>query len=100
MKRLVLFKALHMMEPRMVGKTSGTLYLEAYKHWIIFTEIAENFKEQGNDYYKGKRYREALGFYTQGVDAKPENSKLLEALLCNMAACNLELREFYILNLI
>ncbi|PAV21144.1 40S ribosomal S7 [Pyrrhoderma noxium] len=57
-------------------------------------EIAENFKEQGNDYYKGKRYREALGFYTQGIDAKPENSKLIEALLCNMAACNLELQNF------
>ena len=52
-----------------------------------------NFKEQGNDYFKGKRYREALGFYTQGVDAKPDDSdaRLKEALL-NRAACNLELR--------
>ena len=57
-------------------------------------EIAENFKEQGNDYYKGKRYREALGFYTQGIDAKPDDQRLQEALLCNRAACNLELREW------
>ncbi|KAG1715955.1 hypothetical protein ID866_1179 [Astraeus odoratus] len=55
-------------------------------------EIAQNFKEQGNDYFKGKRYREAIGFYTQGLDAKPSESALLEALLCNRAACNLELR--------
>ena len=56
-------------------------------------EIAQNFKEQGNDYFKGKRYREALGFYTQGLEAKPTDPVLLEALLCNRAACNLELRE-------
>jgi len=55
------------------------------------TEIAQNFKEQGNDYFKGKRYREAIGFYTQGFDAKPKDPKLQEALYCNRAACNLEL---------
>lgn len=56
-------------------------------------EIAQNFKEQGNEYFAGKRYREALGFYTQGVDAKPTTNSILEALLSNRAACNLELRE-------
>lgn len=55
-------------------------------------EVALNFKDQGNEYFKGRRYREALGFYTQGVDAKPEDLTLLEALLLNRAACNLELR--------
>ena len=57
-------------------------------------EVAQNFKEQGNDYFKGRRYREAQGFYTQGIDAKPADAALLEALLCNRAACNLELRGF------
>ncbi|KAH8106145.1 ribosomal protein S7e-domain-containing protein [Cristinia sonorae] len=57
-------------------------------------EIAQNFKEQGNDYFKGKRHREALGFYTQGIDAKPEDKALLEALLCNRAACNLALKNY------
>ncbi|KAF9820967.1 hypothetical protein IEO21_00944 [Rhodonia placenta] len=57
-------------------------------------ENALNFKEQGNDYFKGKRYREALGFYTQGIDAKPSDTALLEALLCNRAACNLELKNY------
>ncbi|CDO68732.1 hypothetical protein BN946_scf184652.g59 [Trametes cinnabarina] len=56
-------------------------------------EVAQNFKEQGNDYFKGKRYREARDFYTQGIDAKPEDKSILEALLCNRAACNLELRR-------
>ncbi|KAI0921270.1 hypothetical protein AcW2_006295 [Taiwanofungus camphoratus] len=57
-------------------------------------EIAQNFKEQGNDYFKGRRYREALGFYTQGVDAKPTDEVLMEALLCNRAACNLALKNY------
>lgn len=56
-------------------------------------EIAQSFKEQGNDYFKGKRYREALNFYTQGVDAKPTDPVIQEALLCNRAACNLELSK-------
>jgi hypothetical protein len=60
------------------------------------TEIAQNFKEQGNEYFKEKRYREALGFYTQGVDAQPTDVVLQEALLCNRAACHLELGEFFI----
>ncbi|KAH7888037.1 40S ribosomal protein S7 [Phlebopus sp. FC_14] len=57
-------------------------------------EIAQNFKDQGNDYFKGKRYREAMGFYTQGIDAKPTDATLQEALLCNRAACNLELKNY------
>ena len=58
-----------------------------------YAEIAQNFKEQGNTYFKGKRYRDAVGFYTQGIDAKPTDPVLIEALLCNRAACNLELSE-------
>ncbi|TFK73037.1 TPR-like protein [Pluteus cervinus] len=57
-------------------------------------EIAQNFKEQGNEYFKGKRHREALGFYTQGIDAKPTDLTILEILLCNRAACNLELENY------
>lgn len=60
-------------------------------HYLLEAEIALNFKEQANEYFKGKRYREAIGFYKQGIDAKPEDKSLLEALLCNTAACNLEL---------
>ena len=62
------------------------------KRWRAPPEVAQNFKEQGNEYFRGKRYREALGFYTQGVDVKPDNGQLRGALLLNRAACNLELR--------
>ncbi|KAF7355000.1 hypothetical protein MSAN_01415500 [Mycena sanguinolenta] len=65
--------------------------LQALVHEGTPDEVAKNFKEQGNDYFKGKRYREALGFYTQGIDAKPTDVAVQEALLCNRAACNLEL---------
>ena len=61
----------------------------------IIQEVAQNFKEQGNEYFKEKRYREALGFYTQGVDAQPTDTVLQEALLCNRAACNLELGKSF-----
>ena len=60
---------------------------------IRVQEVAQNFKEQGNEYFKGRRFREALGFYNQGIDAKPDDPKIMEILLCNRAACNLELRE-------
>ncbi|KAJ3998620.1 40S ribosomal protein S7 [Lentinula boryana] len=68
--------------------------LQSLVHEGTPDEIAENFKEQGNDYFKGKRYRDAAGFYTQAIDAKPDNPSLLEALLCNRAACNLELKNY------
>lgn len=55
------------------------------------SEVALNFKEQGNEYFVGKRPREALGFYTQGIEASPTDKKLLEVLYVNRAACNLAL---------
>jgi hypothetical protein len=72
-------------------------------------EIASNFKDQGNDYFKGRKFREAQGFYTQGIDAltkepiegqrdavktiqvQDKNRSLYNALLLNRAAANLEL---------
>ena len=77
------------------GTPDGTQqsYSNVIMMLILDVEIAQNFKDQGNDYFKGKRYREALGFYTQGIDAQPTDASIREALLCNRAACNLELRE-------
>ncbi|KAL7415698.1 hypothetical protein BDY24DRAFT_381927 [Mrakia frigida] len=56
-------------------------------------EVARNFKNQGNEYYAGRRFREAQGFYTQAIDAKPLDNDLLEVLLVNRAACNLALEN-------
>ncbi|KDQ29020.1 hypothetical protein PLEOSDRAFT_1038094 [Pleurotus ostreatus PC15] len=68
--------------------------LQSLAHDGTPDEIAQNFKELGNEYFVGKRWREAVDFYTQGVDAKPTDAKLQEALLCNRAACNLELKNY------
>ncbi|UZJ51075.1 hypothetical protein CBS101457_000395 [Exobasidium rhododendri] len=57
-------------------------------------EVATTFKNQGNEYFVAKRYKEARGFYTQGIDVTPEDEKLRESLLLNRAACNLELENF------
>ncbi|CAE6530470.1 unnamed protein product [Rhizoctonia solani] len=72
-------------------------------------EVASNFKDQGNEYFKSRRFREAMGFYTQGiealtiqsVDGKPKivevqekDRSLYNALLSNRAAANLELENF------
>ncbi|KAK7060198.1 HSP70/90 co-chaperone [Paramarasmius palmivorus] len=58
-------------------------------------EVAQNFKERGNEYFKGKRYREAISFYTQGIDVNPPDISLKEALYCNRAAANLALSMHY-----
>ncbi|ESK93745.1 40s ribosomal protein s7 [Moniliophthora roreri MCA 2997] len=57
-------------------------------------EVAQNFKEHGNEYFKGKRYREAISFYTQGIDANPPDPTLKEALYCNRAAASLGLKNY------
>jgi hypothetical protein len=74
------------------GTPDGTYCLDSVVwifNWLV--EVAKGFKENGNDYFKGKRYREALGFYTQGIDAKPTQPDVIQSLLLNRAACNLEL---------
>ncbi|KAI9209518.1 uncharacterized protein BJ171DRAFT_418357 [Polychytrium aggregatum] len=59
-------------------------------------EIAENFKNQGNEAFKDgpKRYKDAIGFYTQGIDAKANDDALNSVLFSNRAAVNLELGNY------
>lgn len=57
-------------------------------------EVASNFKQHGNDYFKAKRYREAVGFYTQALDAEPKEEELLLSLYLNRAACHLQLQNY------
>src|SRR5271170_6233037 len=56
-------------------------------------EIATNFKSQGNDAFREKRYRDALEFYSKGLAAKSGDAELEGTLLLNRAAVNLELRK-------
>jgi hypothetical protein len=81
-------------------------------------EVAGNFREQGNECFREKKWKDAAEFYTKGLavllDARKNGQseegnaekndagiaseeeqqmlKLQEALLLNRAACNLELR--------
>ncbi|OLY78777.1 Hsp70/Hsp90 co-chaperone cns1 [Smittium mucronatum] len=57
-------------------------------------EIGENFKEQGNDCFKAKRYQDAAKFYSQGLDVELTDMKLKESLLLNRAAANLNLSNY------
>ncbi|KZP00686.1 hypothetical protein CALVIDRAFT_208284 [Calocera viscosa TUFC12733] len=50
--------------------------------WCV--QRALNFKELGNEYFRGKRWREAVGFYTQGIDACPRISSCARAF-CSTA---------------
>ncbi|KAJ3043836.1 40S ribosomal protein [Rhizophlyctis rosea] len=57
-------------------------------------EIATNFKNQGNDCYKQKDYRNAIQYYNKGLQAKSDNRILNATLLCNRAAVNLDLGNY------
>jgi hypothetical protein len=54
-------------------------------------EIAFNFKEQGNEAFREKRYRDALEYYSKGVGANSGDMTLESTLYLNRAATNLEL---------
>ncbi|AGO13611.1 AaceriAGL268Cp [[Ashbya] aceris (nom. inval.)] len=57
-------------------------------------EVAENFKNQGNDLYKVKRFRDARVMYNKGIEVKCEDARVNELLLLNRAACELELKNY------
>ncbi|EGC32391.1 hypothetical protein DICPUDRAFT_38478 [Dictyostelium purpureum] len=59
-------------------------------------EIAENYKELGNDYFRaGKaRYKEALHYYNKALSVKCDDLKKNSAYLTNRAAVNLELGNY------
>lgn len=57
-------------------------------------EVAANFKDQGNQNFVAKRFREAMIFYTQALEAHPTDEKLRETLHANRAACHLELGNY------
>jgi len=66
--------------------------LEALAYEGTPLEIATNFKSQGNEAFREKRYRDALEFYSKGLAAKSGDAELEGTLLLNRAAVNLELR--------
>ena len=57
-------------------------------------EVAENFKNQGNELYKAKRFKDAREIYKKGLSVKCGVAKIDESLYANIAACELELKNF------
>ncbi|KAG0232055.1 hypothetical protein BGW42_008488 [Actinomortierella wolfii] len=59
-------------------------------------EVAENFKNQGNECFKqGKKYyKDALDYYTKALDVGCSDDKLNETLYVNRAACNLHFENY------
>lgn len=57
-------------------------------------EIASNFKNQGNDCYKVRKYKDAIIFYTKGLEINCDVDSINSALYLNRAACNLELKNY------
>lgn len=57
-------------------------------------EVATNFKNQGNDCYKAKQYKNAVGYYTKGLEVDCDVDEINAALLSNRAACQLELKNY------
>ncbi|EGW34777.1 uncharacterized protein SPAPADRAFT_132884 [Spathaspora passalidarum NRRL Y-27907] len=57
-------------------------------------EIATNFKNQGNDCYKVKQYKNAIEYYNKGLEVECGRKDIESALYLNRAACNLELKNY------
>ncbi len=58
--------------------------------FLLFSTLAENKKEEGNNLYKTKKYHEALGCYSQAIELCPENP----AFYGNRAACHMMLSQY------
>ncbi|CAG8477338.1 2960_t:CDS:2, partial [Dentiscutata erythropus] len=53
-------------------------------------EVAENFKNQENEYFKAGK-KDAINFYTKVLETNCQDNKIIKACLTNRAAVNLEL---------
>jgi hypothetical protein len=92
------------------GNNTALEALQALQYEGTKAEIAQGFKEQGNEMVKAKMWRDAKEFYTKGIavltakaaddkwekgeDAELEAKKekqLEEQIYVNRALCNLEL---------
>lgn len=79
------------------GSSGTNTSLEALKS-LAFDgepwEIATSFKENGNESFKRKSYKDAIEFYTKAIQTKCDRPEIDEACYVNRAACNLELQNY------
>jgi DnaJ family protein C protein 7 len=52
---------------------------------------SESLKEEGNVFFKGSKYQEALDKYNEAIENDPINKSLNAQLYCNMSACQSKL---------
>lgn len=84
---------------------SPTLLLARETDWEkrdeMNTEIAEGFRTQGNDLFKKRKFRDAMGFYTRAIEEVGKELPIAErrTLYSNRAACNLELGKTHLSSL-
>ncbi|KAF3917420.1 hypothetical protein ABW21_db0206667 [Orbilia brochopaga] len=57
-------------------------------------EVAENFRQRGNECYQSKGWRDAAEFYTKALAMNCNVDAINEACYANRAACNLELQNY------
>ncbi|CAE6469757.1 unnamed protein product [Rhizoctonia solani] len=55
-------------------------------------EVALEFKNQGNDFFRARKWWDAREAYTDALEFCPSDPKLQEVLWLNMAAANVELK--------
>ncbi len=55
-------------------------------------EIATNLKDNGNDSYRTKQWKDAIEYYGDALNLKCGRNEIDEACYVNRAACHLELR--------
>lgn len=56
-------------------------------------QLAENYKDDGNNNFKLKKYRWAVASYSEGLKQKCSNPQLNAQLYCNRAAAHFHLGE-------
>lgn len=61
---------------------------------VIYIELANNYKEDGNFNYKYKKYRLAIIAYTEGIKTKCKDEELMAQLYNNRAAANFMLQNY------
>lgn len=79
------------------GKGGENTNIEALKSLVYEGEpheIAGNFKNQGNDCYKSKQYKNAIEYYNRGLEVDCKDDQINLSLILNRAACNLELKNY------
>ena len=69
------------------------LHLYIY-HWLGYTGRALAHKEDGNEQYKKRRYKQAIQCYTEGLSQGCKDSSVISVLLGNRATSHYYLGWF------